>query len=119
MRWMSIWEIITSVLKGPNMTNPLNAGLEPMHPGELLREIVLSGTGLSKAEVARRLGISRQHFHNVENERKDVSPLLACRLSRLFGNSPQHWLRMQEAYDLARVAQECGEELERIEPIAA
>ena len=83
------------------MTTPLNAGLEPMHPGELLREIVLPGTGLSKAEVARRLGISRQHLHNVENERKDVSPLLACRLS---GNSPQHWLRMQEAYDLARVA---------------
>ncbi|MGB7405245.1 MAG: HigA family addiction module antitoxin [Pacificimonas sp.] len=101
------------------MTTALTAGLAPMHPGELLREIVLPGTDLANADIARRLGISRQHLHNIETEKKTVTPLLACRLPRLFGNTPQLWLRMQEAYDLARVERECGEELERIEPIAA
>lgn len=101
------------------MTNPLMTGLAPMHPGELLREIVIPGTALPKGEIARRLGISRQHLHNLEQEKKGVTPLLACRLARLFGNSPEHWLRLQEAYDLAKVETESADALAGIRPLTA
>lgn len=71
----------------------------PTHPGELLREDVIPQTGKSKAEIARMLGISRQHLHDVVAERKPVSPEVAVRLAKLFGNEPLFWIRMQGAYD--------------------
>jgi len=71
----------------------------PTHPGELLREDVIPETGKSKAEIARMLGISRQHLHDVLAERKPVSPEVAVRLAKLFGTEPLLWIRMQGAYD--------------------
>ena len=70
----------------------------PAHPGELLREIV-PATGLAKAEIARLLGISRQHFYDILNERKPVSPAVAVRLGKLFGDGAGVWVRMQALYD--------------------
>ena len=71
----------------------------PSHPGEVLREEIIPATGKSKSEIARMLGISRQHLHDVLAERKPVSPEVAVRLAKLFGNEPLFWIRMQGAYD--------------------
>lgn len=71
----------------------------PTHPGELLREDVIPATGKSKAEIARLLGISRQHLYDILSERKPVSPEVAVRLGKLFGNGPGLWLGMQTAYN--------------------
>lgn len=71
----------------------------PSHPGEVLREDIVPATGKSKSEIARMLGISRQHLHDVLAERKPVSPEVAVRLAKLFGNAPLFWIRMQGAYD--------------------
>lgn len=71
----------------------------PMHPGELLREDVIPATGKSKTEIARMLGISRQHLHDILAERKPVSAEVAVRLGKLFGNEPLVWVRMQGAYN--------------------
>jgi antitoxin HigA-1 len=78
----------------------------PTHPGELLREDVIPETGKSKAEIARLLGISRQHLHDVVAERKPVSPEVAVRLAKLFGNEPLFWIRMQGAYDAWHASRE-------------
>jgi antitoxin HigA-1 len=72
----------------------------PTHPGELLREDVIPATKRSKAEIARLLGISRQHLYDILDERKPVTPAVAVRLGKLFGNGAGAWLRMQAAYDL-------------------
>lgn len=71
----------------------------PTHPGELLREDVLPATDKPKSEIARMLGISRQHLHDILAERKPVSPEVAVRLAKLFGNAPLVWVRMQGAFD--------------------
>lgn len=71
----------------------------PTHPGELLREDVIPATGKSKSEIARLLGISRQHLHDILAERKPVSPEVAARLAKLFGTEALFWIRMQGAYD--------------------
>ena len=71
----------------------------PTHPGEVLREDVIPATGKPKAEIARMLGISRQHLHDILATRKPVSPEVAVRLGKLFGNQPLVWIRMQGAYD--------------------
>ena len=72
----------------------------PSHPGELLREDVIPATGKSKTEIARLLGISRQHLHDILSEAKPVSPAVAVKLGKLFGNGSGLWLRMQGAYDI-------------------
>ncbi len=71
----------------------------PTHPGELLREDVIPATGRTKTEIASLLGISRQHLHDILEERKPVSPATAVRLGKLFGDGPGIWIRMQAAYD--------------------
>ena len=72
----------------------------PTHPGELLAEDVIPATGKSKAEIARLLGISRQHLYDILKENKPVSAEVAVRLGKLFGNGPRLWLNMQTAYDV-------------------
>lgn len=70
----------------------------PSHPGALLADI-LPATGKSKAEIASLLGISRQHLYDLLAERKPVSPHVAARLGKLFGDGAAVWLRMQAAHD--------------------
>lgn len=71
----------------------------PTHPGALLRDDVIPATGRSKAEIARLLGVSRQHLHAILAEQRPVSPEVAARLGKLFGNGPGIWIRMQGAHD--------------------
>ena len=78
----------------------------PSHPGELLREDVIPAVGRPKAEIARMLGISRQHLYDVMAEKKPVSPEVAVRLAKLFGNAPLFWIRMQGAHDAWHAARE-------------
>lgn len=71
----------------------------PTHPGAILREDVLPALGLTKVQVADALGISRQHLYDLLREKKPVSPEIAARLGKAFGNGPGIWLRMQTSYD--------------------
>lgn len=72
----------------------------PTHPGALLREDILPAVARPKAEIARLLGISRQHLYDIIDEKKPVSPEVAVRLGKLFGNGPGLWVRMQADYDV-------------------
>ena len=72
----------------------------PTHPGALLRDdIIPATTGRSKAEIAGLLGISRQHLYDILRGKKPVSPAIAVRLGKLFGDGAGIWTRMQAAYD--------------------
>ncbi len=71
----------------------------PTHPGFLLSD-VLDGLRLTKTEIARRLGISRQHLLDILAERKPVSAQFAVRIGKFLGQNGGIWLRMQAAYDL-------------------
>jgi antitoxin HigA-1 len=70
----------------------------PSHPGALLDEII-PATGKSKTEIASLLGISRQQLYDIINGKKPVSPAVAARLGKMFGDGAAVWLRMQAAYD--------------------
>jgi addiction module HigA family antidote len=56
---------------------------------------------LSVTEGAKILGVTRQALNNVINGKSGISPEMAIRLSKAFGSTPETWLRMQLAYDLA------------------
>lgn len=93
--------------------------VRPTHPGEMLREDFLPDYDLTVASFARALGVSRQTVNELVRERRAVSPEMALRLSRLFGNTPEFWLNAQRAVDLWEAARLGKKEIERINPLSA
>ncbi|MGO8738183.1 HigA family addiction module antitoxin [Rhodoblastus sp.] len=79
--------------------------MAPSHPGELLREIILPALPNTKKEVAETLGVSRQTLDKLLNEQQRVTPDIAARLGKVFGNGPGIWLRMQAAVDTHKAEQ--------------
>ena len=61
---------------------------QPTHPGEMLREDFMTDYNMNVSSLAKALGVSRQTINEVLRERRAVSPSMALRLSRFFGNSP-------------------------------
>lgn len=90
----------------------------PTHPGELLREVI-PATGKSKTEIAALLRISRQHLYDIMAERKPVSPAVAVRLGKLFGDGAGIWVRMQGAYDTWRAERELAADVAMIPRLKA
>jgi len=74
----------------------------PPHPGEHIRHDCIEPLGLSITAAAEALGVARQTLNNVINGKSGISPEMAIRLSKAFGGSPDVWLAMQMAYDLAK-----------------
>ncbi|MGH9431725.1 MAG: HigA family addiction module antitoxin [Terriglobia bacterium] len=59
-------------------------------------------TRLRVAHMKSDVGVTRQTLNNVVNGKSGISPEMAIRLSKTFGSTPDTWLRMQLAYDLAQ-----------------
>ncbi|MCP5109926.1 MAG: HigA family addiction module antidote protein [bacterium] len=89
----------------------------PPHPGLSVRVDCLEPLGLSVTEAAKVLGVSRVALSRLINGKAGVSPEMAIRLSKAFGSTPDSWIRMQAAYDLAQAqAREDQINVERYEP---
>lgn len=74
----------------------------PAAPGELVRDI-LDELGLSVADGAAGLKVTRQQLYNVINGRSAISPEMAVRFEKAFGGKAETWLQMQLNYDLVQV----------------
>lgn len=75
--------------------------------------------GLNATSMAAALGVSRQTINEILRERRAITPAMALRLSRLFGNSPEFWLNAQHAWDLWDSEQRIQKELSQIKPLNA
>lgn len=93
--------------------------VRPTHPGEMLREDFLPDYGLTVSSFAKAIGVSRQTVNELLRERRAVSPEMALRLARLFGNTPEFWLNAQRAVDLWGAAKAIKKKIERINPLNA
>lgn len=91
----------------------------PTHPGEMLREDFLPEYGLSVSGLAEAIGVSRQSINELLRERRAVSPEMALRLARLFGNSPEFWLNAQRAVDLWDATRAIEDDVSKIKPLDA
>ena len=100
-----------------SIPNTSQRKIRPTHPGEMLREDFLPDYGLTVSGLAEALGVSRQTINELFRGRRAVSPEMALRLSRLFGNSAEFWLNAQRAVDLWDAAQAIKAEVQRIKPL--
>lgn len=80
----------------------------PPHPGLSVRHDCLEPLGLSVAEGAKALGVTRQAMNNLVSGKAGISAEMAIRLEKAFGGGAETWLRMQSAYDLAQAEKHAG-----------
>ncbi len=91
--------------------------IRPTHPGEMLREDFVPDCGLAASALAEALGVSRQTVNELLRERRALSPRMALRLSRLFGNSAEFWLKAQRAVDLWAAREAIQDQVAWIKPL--
>ena len=72
----------------------------PPHPGKILRELCVEPLGLTVTEAAKALKVTRKTLSTLLNGRAGISPEMALRLSKVFGRTPESWMRLQLQYDL-------------------
>lgn len=85
----------------------------------MLREDFLPDYDLTVSGLADAVGVSRQSINELLRERRAVSPEMALRLAKLFGNSAEFWLNAQRAVDLWDAAQAIEKDVRRIKPLNA
>ena len=102
-----------------SIQNTKKRTVRPVHPGEILREDFLPDYGLTVSSLAEALGVSRQSINELLRERRALSPEMAIRLARLFGNTPEFWLNAQRAIDLWEANEALKNSVKRIKPIKA
>jgi len=91
----------------------------PMHPGEVAIG-VLQDSSVSPRQAALAMGMTPQNLGKILGEKKaPVTPETALRFAAYFGNTPEHWLRMQADYDLWHARGDLAGDLKKIKPLSA
>ena len=78
---------------------------DPPHPGEIIKEFCIEPLNLTVTDAAKALGVARKTVSSLLNGRSGLSPEMALRLSKVFGRSPEGWLKLQLQYDLWQTQQ--------------
>ena len=74
---------------------------EPMHPGEVLKELDLDPLDMGAIAFARRLDVPRTRIERLVKGVTSVTPDTALRLARAFNTTPAYWMNMQTNYDMS------------------
>ena len=90
--------------------------LAAIHPGEFLAEI-LTELDISQAEFARAIGVSAMRMSHVIGGTRPVTAELALLFGKALDQSPEYWLNLQAAYDLAIARSAVGRRLRSIQTL--
>jgi addiction module HigA family antidote len=82
--------------------------LTPIHPGEIIREEVLTPLSVSVNQLAKHLAVDAARLNEIVRGRRGVTADTALRLARYLGTSAEFWLKLQVHYDL-RMARQAKE----------
>ena len=88
--------------------------LPPVHPGEILKEDLMTPLGLSINGLARDLRVPVTRMSEIVNGRRSITADTALRLARYFGTTPEFWMNLQTAHDLKVEAKAKRAELAKI-----
>ncbi len=92
--------------------------LEPITPGEILREDFMEPMGISMNKLSRDIAVPPNRISEIVNGKRSISADTALRLERYFGVEAQFWLNLQSEYDLRVMKRKIGPDIEqRILPV--
>lgn len=77
----------------------------PPHPGGIIKDFCITPLELTVTDAANALGVTRKTLSGLINGRSGISPEMAIRLSKVFGRTPESWLRLQLQFDLWKAEQ--------------
>lgn len=90
------------------------AYLTPIHPGHVLQD-ELDELGITQTALATHIGVLPKTINEICNQKRSISPLMAWKLSKSLGASPQFWMNLQNNWDLSQVnSLDTLKDLERI-----
>ena len=75
----------------------------PPHPGEISGEYGLDTLNMTVTDAAKSLGVTRKTLSALLNGRAGITPEMSLRLSKVFGRTPEGWLKLQLQYDLWKI----------------
>ena len=91
--------------------------VNPSHPGEVLQELYLAPLELSAIALAKRIHVPRTRIERLVKGDTALSADTAMRLAKVFGTTPEYWMNLQRAWDLARARETI--DVSDIKPLAA
>jgi len=80
----------------------------PPHPGDLIKSEIVEALGLSLSRAANILKVRRATLSDLLNGKSALTPEMALRIEKAFGPDMDHLLRMQLAYDVAKMRRRAG-----------
>ena len=78
---------------------------EPLHPGLIVKNVLIDGAELTVTEAAQKLDVTRTTLSRLLNGHAAISPEMALRLSKLLDTSIEMWINLQAQYDAWGVMQ--------------
>jgi addiction module HigA family antidote len=87
--------------------------LEPITPGEILREDFMDQLGISINKLSRDLSVPPNRISEIVNGKRAITADTALRLQRYFGVEAQFWLNLQTEYDLRMMKRKIWTDIER------
>lgn len=90
--------------------------IDPVSPGELLKEEFLVPMGISQYRLAKETGIPAQRIGQIVLGRRSVTADTDLRLCRFFGLTDGYWLRAQAGYDTQLARRRLSDDLDKIVP---
>ena len=91
--------------------------LDPIHPGEVLKQDFMVPLGLSDSALARAIGVTPARIDEIVRGRRGITAAeTALRLARYFRTDPNSWMNLQDHYELALAERTVADALESIQP---
>ena len=92
--------------------------LDPITPGEILREDFMEPLGVSINQLSRDLSVPPNRISEIVNGKRSITADTALRLERYFNVEAQFWLNLQNEYDLRMIKRKIWSDIEqRIIPV--
>jgi antitoxin HigA-1 len=74
--------------------------LRNIHPGEVLKEEFISPLGISQYKLAKDINVKEISISEIVRGKRGISTIMALKLSKYFGTTPNFWLNLQNEYDI-------------------
>ncbi|MEO5862706.1 MAG: HigA family addiction module antitoxin [Burkholderiales bacterium] len=88
--------------------------INPIHPGEVLKEDFMEPLGVTAYRLAKDVGVTAIRIGEIVRGKRAITADTAVRLAAYFGTDAQSWMNLQTHYDLEIVHDALADIVRRI-----